>query len=230
MSPVYPYARQLVGQARPLSSQGDRRLSTSHPVDSRPRRPNGRVTALRIPRANGRAGLCRTLLDGRALGPRVGVSAVAPRPPVGETLEHGERGEAGPEEEAKGDGGLERLAGPAAVTVPAADADGHGDRAGEPEERGDEEEAERDDLEEQLRDDGRDDGDVEEDEDRPDRVEEHEAEGRGRVLVGDVDGCGLRALANESQAWWWRHARCAARRCDAMRQEGGRKRWLRHVP
>lgn len=163
-------------------------------------------SAFRVPRTNSRAiaqlGALDpwTFLDARwGLGPCVGVGAVAPRPPEGETLDNGQARKAGPEEEAKGDTRLCALAEVVAVAVRDADADGHGDGAGEPEEGGDGEEAEGDDGEEDPREDGGRDGDVDEDEDRPDGVEEHEVEGRGGATpperVGLADDCGRRVLA-----------------------------------
>lgn len=64
----------------------------------------------------------------------VGASAGAPRLEVSHAVDDGEGGEAGPEEEAKGDGGLDALAEVATVAIGHANEDGEGNGAGEPEE------------------------------------------------------------------------------------------------
>jgi hypothetical protein len=120
------------------------------------------------------------------LGVDVGAGAGTPRLEVGHAVDDGEGGEAGPEEEAEGDGGLGALAEVVAVALGHADEDGEGDGAGEPEEGRQGQGGEGDNGEEDARDDDGDDGDVEEDEDGPDGVEELEVELRGRPAPPDA--------------------------------------------
>jgi len=122
------------------------------------------------------------------------VGAVAARAEEAEQIVGEKTGEKGEEEEAKGDsssGGT------------AADDDGHGDGAREPEDGGDALEDERDEAVEAAGEEEGNEGDVEKDEDGPDGVEEHEGDGRGGRappgIGGDVDAVGSQAKLNDEE-------------------------------
>lgn len=113
-----------------------------------------------------------------------------------QTLNDGEAGDNGPDEEAEGGGGLGDLAVVEAVAVDG-DAGGDGDGAGEPEDGGDGENGEADNGVVEAGEGALDDAGVEEHDESPDRVEEHKVEARlVAVVVGD--DC-LRRLAGVRQ-------------------------------
>lgn len=104
-------------------------------------------------------------------------TTVAARPHESETLHDGKAGEDGPDEEAKGNSSLGRLAECVAAALGDADEVGHSDGASEPENGGDAEQDEADEAVVETRGEERHQRKVEQDEDGPDGAEEHEGEG-----------------------------------------------------
>lgn len=98
------------------------------------------------------------------------------RPHEAKGLHDSQTGKDGPDEEAKGNGGLDTLAKVVAAAVGVAPEDGHGDGAGEPEDGGDGEYDEGGQAVVEARGEERDQGEVDEHEEGPDGAEEHERE------------------------------------------------------
>ncbi len=111
----------------------------------------------------------------------------------GQTLNDSQSGGNGPDEEAKGGGGLGDLAAVDAVAVDG-DLGGNGDGAGEPEHGGDGEQGEADDAVVEAGEGALDEASVDDDDEGPERVEEHKVEA-GFVAVGDADDCEVRGRA-----------------------------------
>lgn len=110
---------------------------------------------------------------------------------VSQALHDSQASKDGPDEEAKGDGSLGGLAGGPAVAVGDANLGSHGDGAGKPEDGGDGEQAKGGDaVVEAGGEEGRQ-SQVEQDDDGPDRVEEHKGKRRRGIApatrVADVD-------------------------------------------
>lgn len=106
-----------------------------------------------------------------------------------QTLHDSKAGEDGPDKERKGDSGLGRPVVVTAVRI-CANVDGHRDGAGEPEYRGDSEQAEGDDGIVRASEETRRQREVEEYEYRPDGAKEEECERRRRAVPwpgGNVD-------------------------------------------
>lgn len=111
----------------------------------------------------------------------------------GQTLNDSQSGGNGPDEEAKGGGGLGDLAAVDAVAVDG-DLGGNGDGAGEPEHGGDGEQGEADDAVVEAGEGALDEASVDDDDEGPERVEQHKVEA-GFVAVGDADDCEVRGRA-----------------------------------
>lgn len=110
---------------------------------------------------------------------RVGTDVVTAAPEGVEGVDDGEDGEEDPEEEAKRNGGLARAAVRVGPAMPgAADGDGQGDGAGEPEDGGQGVEDQRGQAVEQARQVQRRQPDVRQHQQRPHRVEDHEVDPR----------------------------------------------------
>lgn len=129
------------------------------------------------------------MVHGRLGGVRVG--RMTPASHVSQALHNSQASKDGPDEEAKGDGSLDGLAASRAVAVGDANLGSHGDGAAKPEDSGDGEQAEGGDaVVEAGGEEGRQ-GQVEQDDDGPDRVEEHKGKRRRGIApamkVGDVD-------------------------------------------
>jgi hypothetical protein len=107
----------------------------------------------------------------------VGVGSVAARAQEAEQVVGKQAGEEGPDEEAKGDGGRGGAA---------ANGDGHGDGAGEPEDDSEAFEDQGDEAVEGAGKEARGQSDVNEDEDGPDGVEEHESPRGGCAVAPDM--------------------------------------------
>lgn len=111
------------------------------------------------------------MVHGRLGG--VGVGSMATGSHVSQALHDSQASKDGPDEEAKGDGSLGGLAGGRSVAVGDANPGSHGNGAGKPEDGGDNQQAEGDDVVVEACGKERRQGQVEQDEDGPDRVEEH---------------------------------------------------------
>lgn len=124
----------------------------------------------------------------RGLGEKgVPVSLDARSAARAQPLNDGQGGGNGPDEEAKGGGGLGDLALVEAVAVDG-DLGGNGDGAGEPEHGGDGEQGEADNGVVEAGEGALDEAGVDDDDNGPERVEEHKVEA-GFVAVGDADDC-----------------------------------------